>query len=260
MDDTCFHPNAFEHNRILKIKKESPRYSGCHNLDCFLHAVASGVVMASIEKLPSDGLPHGVYQVQMSCRKDLPTPNLIARESPREATERQSTTKCPRHLEVLNKCKDQARNDLDRREDTASTPACSGSIDFNYLSYTSAGQIRGNFEYVKCPTSKSQARKKTEHGALKFKFKPDVKTVYNPAIWTDERLEIKCAEAFENAMNRIDGGDYTEGLRKQWWGPFIDDYDQKTYWLKGDYIQEENPGPPRKKIFNFYFIHPEKLK
>ncbi|XP_035665669.1 uncharacterized protein LOC118408920 [Branchiostoma floridae] len=227
-------PDAFKHNCDLRIKQYVPKFSGCHDLDCFLHAVASGVVVASIDKLPSDGLPHGVYQFQMSCRKELPTPNqTFCPPSPR----------CKRHDLACERCQDYRHEKLIKNDEP-----CTGMVRFEYFPYTKTNQSQRMLRYVECPTEQGL-------GELKFKHKPQIKTVYNPAIWTKERLAEKCNEAFENALRGNKSGKVYE-KKTRWSGPFNDEYDEKTYWIEGFYksINDE------KKISTFNFVHPDTLK
>ncbi|KAI8512741.1 hypothetical protein Bbelb_093800 [Branchiostoma belcheri] len=103
------------------------------------------------------------------------------------------------------------------------------------------------WEMVRCTNCdcNNQPRAGCKRNGILFKFDPIVKTVYDPAVWSDDDLASFCVRAYREAtgMGRFDEkGTYWEGKVTE---------DRKEYWM-GGYMKDS-------KIENFFFIHPDYL-
>eukprot|EP00058_Branchiostoma_floridae_P019045 XP_002604534.1 hypothetical protein BRAFLDRAFT_79381 [Branchiostoma floridae] len=160
--ENCFvYPRAFDHNREFKIKDNDVK--GCHDLRYLLEAQSKGLIVAAVVKLPGDDLPEGVYTVLLTWRADVEGPTNYPRKKKPEKKVAQEQLNVSSEVWKMVLC-DCAKSKKSHSSAQSSKAGC------------------------------------TRLGVL-FKFQPVVKTVYDPAVWSDKRLADCCKRAYEESTS-----------------------------------------------------------
>ncbi|XP_019635017.1 PREDICTED: uncharacterized protein LOC109478007 [Branchiostoma belcheri] len=174
-----FHfPRAFEHNRTFITKTND--VTGCHDLRYLLEAQSKGLIVAAVV---TDDLPDGVYRVLLTCRLDVDPPT----NNPKTIQKRQR-----RQSRQRGQREAQGQQTVPNDMKTFERSQCTFCDCINRLATDKklCDQCTKHLRAIKC-----------KRLGLLFKFEPVVKTVYDPAVWPDERLAEYCLRAYDESKS-----------------------------------------------------------
>ncbi|XP_019618442.1 PREDICTED: uncharacterized protein LOC109465527 [Branchiostoma belcheri] len=227
------------HGWMYNDAGNNPRIDGCHCLSCMLAAVADGVVLAEVECLPGpkDGLPPGVYGVYLSWRDGIQIPDVKHKKQ-----KKQPISKKGKPMKTRKRQGDPSEVESDEEAMLKDN----GVNDNDAASNDDGGAAAAGDQQPRCGESDLPRVKRPRSNCIKCKFSPVFKTVYNPEIWTDQKLKETLKEAFQNYLKdsaNLDHLQYNEDVH--WTGPF--EIDGNTYQLEG-YFEVQKCGSRERKI------------